>query len=626
MLETFFKFILTQRLIIVIATAVVCIGGFFAWRQLPIDAFPDVTNVQVMILAEAPGFAPVDVEQRVTYPLEIAMQGLPEVTQVRSMSKSALSQISIVFKDGSDIFFARQLVFERIESVKEELPKGVEVELAPISTGLGEIYQYTLESDTHSLMDLRTIQNWIIARLLRTVPGVTEVNSFGGFVKQYQIIVNQENLLKYDLSLNNILGALEKNNANAGGDYIVKGWEQAYIRSEGMIKDESDIRNILLISKDGVPVYIKDVAEVKLGYQTRTGAVTRDGKGEAVAGMVIMLRGGNSKTVVDAVKKIIPQIQSSLPVGVKIAPFYDRTSLIESCIKTVSDALLEGGLFVIIILFLFLSDIRASLIVAISLPITALATFIMMDQFEISANLMSLGGMAIAIGMLVDASIVMVENIKRHITEKQDSGIALKNKIISASVEVAKPVIFSVLIIIIVFFPLFTLDGMSGKMFKPLAATLCLAMIFSLIASMTIIPVLCSFLLKPGKRNSDNLFLRAVKSIYLPLLYIAIKWKKLMAFSALMLFIATLFLIPFIGTEFIPKLDEGALAINVVRLPTASLNGSVEFGNYIEKQLLKIPEVKTVVTKTGRAEISEDPMGPEQSDVIVILHPHSEWC
>ena len=497
------------------------------------------------------------------------------------------------------------------------MPEGVEVELAPISTGLGEIYQYTLESDTHSAMELRTIQNWLIAPLLRVVPGITEVNSFGGFVKQYQILVNPENLLKYGLELHDILEAVGKNNANAGGDYIVKGWEQAYIRSEGMVKDESDIRNIVLKSKDGVPVYVKDVAEVKIGHQTRTGAVTRDGKGETVAGMVIMLRGENSKIVVDAVKKTIPQIQSSLPEGVRISPFYDRTSLIEACIKTVSDALLQGGIFVILILFLFLGDFKASLIVTLSIPITVLATFIFMNRLDVTANLMSLGGLAIAIGMLVDSSIVITENIKRHITEKRNSDVPISGKVRSASVEVAKPVIFSILIIIIVFFPLFTLEGMGGKMFKPLAMTICIAMFCSLAVSMTIVPVLCSFLMKPGKESGDNFFLRWMKTLYLPLLHKTVKLKKLMVFLALILFISSLFLIPFIGTEFLPKLDEGSLAINVVRLPSASLDGSVEFGTYVEKQLLKYPEVKTVVTKTGRAEISEDPMGPEQNDFVI---------
>jgi cobalt-zinc-cadmium resistance protein CzcA len=444
-------------------------------------------------------------------------------------------------------------------------------------------------------------------------------------VKQYQILVNPENLLKYDLTLRDIIEAVEKNNANAGGNYIVKGWEQAYVRSEGMIKDESDIRNIVLISKDGVPVYIKDVAEVKIGHQTRTGAVTRDGKGETVAGMVIMLRGENSKLVVDAVKKTIPQIQSLLPKGVMISTFYDRTSLIEACIKTVSDALLQGSIFVIIILFLFLGDFKASLIVTLSIPVTMLATFIFMNQLDITANLMSLGGLVIAIGMLVDSSIVMTENIKRHITEKKDDDVPIRQKVLSASAEVAKPVIFATLIIVIVFFPLFTLEGMGGKMFKPLAMTICLAMISSLVVSMTIVPVLCSFLIKPGRAEKDNFFLKAIKALYLPLLHQTVKFKRLMAFLALMLFISSLFLIPFIGTEFLPKLDEGALAISVVRLPSASLNGSVEFGTYIEKQLLKFPEVKTVVTKTGRAEISEDPMGPEQSDIIIMLHPQSEW-
>ena len=626
MFDKLIKFVLHQRLLVILGTLIVAGAGLFAWKTLPIDAFPDVTNVQVMILTDAPGLAPLDVEQQVTAPIELAMQGLPRVVQVRSLSKAALSQVIIVLEDGVDIYFARQLIFQRLQSAKEQLPGWAEPEMGPISTGLGEIYQYTLESESHTPMELRTIQDWYIAPQLRAIPGVNEVNSFGGFVKQYHVLVDQNRLLKYGVTLADVLQSVERNNANAGGNFLVRGWEQAYVRSLGQIQSIEDIENIVLEAKDGTPVFLRDVASVKLGPETRQGAVTRDGKGEAVAGMTIMLRDQNSKLVVEAVKKAIPKIQAGLPKGVKINPFYDRTALIQACIHTVGKALFEGSIFVVAVLFLFLGNFRASLIVALSLPFTAFIAFILMGWQGISANLMSLGGLAIALGMIVDASIVVCENIARHLSEKVDSGLSRLEITYEAVREVARPVMFAVLIILIVFLPLFSLQQMEGKMFRPLAFTMVFAMAGSLLVSVTIVPVLASIFLRGRKEERDNLAIRIVKRGYLPALNFALRRPKTVVSIAVGVLVGVLLLVPRVGTEFLPQLDEGAIAINVVRLPSAALDGSVAVGTEIERRLLaRFPEVQTIVTKTGRAEISEDPMGPEQNDVFVMLHPKEEW-
>ncbi|OQW96144.1 MAG: metal transporter [Verrucomicrobia bacterium A1] len=626
MFNNLIHFVLHQRLLVILGTVLVAGAGLFAWKTLPVDAFPDVTNVQVMILTDAPGLAPLDVEQQVTAPIELAMQGLPGVTQVRSLSKAALSQVIIVLEDGVDLYFARQLVFQRLQTARERLPDWAEPEMGPISTGLGEIYQYTLESDALSPMELRTIQDWYITPQLRAIPGINEVNSFGGFVKQYHVLVDQNRLLKYGIALTDILEAVGRNNANAGGSFLLRGWEQAYVRSLGLIRDIEDIENIVLKAHDGAAVFLRDVAAVKLGPETRQGAVTRDGKGEAVAGMTIMLKDQNSKLVVEAVKKAIPKIQAGLPKGVTISPFYDRTALIQACIRTVGDSLWQGGLLVIAVLFLFMGNLRAALIVALSLPLTAFLAFILMGMQGVTANLMSLGGLAIALGMIVDASIVVCENIARHLSEKSGSGLTRVEIVYEAVREVARPVLFAILIIVIVFLPLFSLEQMEGKMFRPLAFTMCFAMAGSLLVSLTIVPVLSSFFMRGQGEGGDNAALRLVKRGYLPALAFALRKPKTIVAVAGAMLVGSLALVPWLGTEFLPQLDEGAIAINVVRLPSASLEGSVAVGTEIERRLLaRFPEVRTVVTKTGRAEISEDPMGPEQNDVFAMLHPKGEW-
>lgn len=625
-MDKLIQFVIRQRLLVLLGMLLLAVTGVMAWKTLPIDAFPDVTNVQVMVLTEAPGLAPVDVEQRITTSIEWALQGLPRVQEVRSVSKSGLSQVIVIFDDGMDMYFARQLVFERLQEARDDLPEWAEPEMGPISTGLGEIYQYTLESPDRSPMELRTIQDWVIAPQLRSLPGVNEVNSFGGFVKQYHVVIEPSALKKFDVTVTDVMEALDRNNANAGGDFIEHGWEQSYVRTSGMIGDIADIENIILKADDGVTVQIRDVAEVRIGPQTRQGAVSRDGKGEEVAGMVIMLRGENSKLVVDRVKKAIPAIQASLPQDVQIRPFYDRTSLIEACVRTVSGALLQGGVFVILVLFLFLGNLRASLIVALSLPLTGFIAVLLMGWQGITANLMSLGGLAIALGMVVDASIVVSENIMRHLQERGRSGIEKPILIFEAVREVARPVVFAILIVIVVFLPLFTLEQMEGKMFKPLALTMCFAMIGSLAVAMLIVPPLCSFLLRGATMQKESRMVRRLTGGYLQLLQVILRRKAITLAVAGAILAATLALIPFLGTEFLPALDEGAIAVNVVRLPSASLEGSVAVGTFMEQKLLKFPEVDTVVTKTGRAEISEDPMGPEQNDLFIMLHPEAEWA
>jgi cobalt-zinc-cadmium resistance protein CzcA len=616
-------FLLKNRLLVLLVTAVLIAGGVIAWLHLPIDAFPDVTNAQVMILSKAPGLAAIDVEQRVSYPIEQVMRGLPRVTQVRSLSKAGLSQVVIIFEDGVDTYWTRQIVFERLSLAREQLPPGVEPELGPLSTGLGEILQYTLEGEGKSAMELRTVQDWIVAPLLKPIPGVNEVNSFGGEVKQYQVLISPEKLLKYNLTVNDVVEAVEQGNANAGGGVVVRGWEQIYMRGVGLMKDIPDIERIVLKSKDGSPVYVRDVADVVIGAEPRQGAVSRDGQGETVAGMIIMLKGANSEDVVSRVKESLGKIQSTLPEGVKLNVFYDRTSLIEACIKTVVDALLEGGIFVILILILFLAEFRTALIVVFSLPITFLVSFIVMGWAEMSSNLMSLGGLAFSVGMVVDGSIVVVENIRRHLahrTEKEH-----KRRIVAeALVEVARPVAFSILVIAIILVPLFTLQGIEGKMFAPLAATMLIALLISLVVALTVIPVLSDVFIKQVPEKEFG-FIHRFHKAYLRLLGRAVRRPAVTLGISGGVLVASLALLPFMGTTFMPDLDEGSIAINVVRLPNASLDGSVKVATFIEQRLSRFPEVETVVSKTGRAEISEDPMGPEQTDIFIILKPRKQW-
>jgi cobalt-zinc-cadmium resistance protein CzcA len=622
-MTSFFEWIVKRRVAVLCVGALGAAGGLVAWAGLPIDAFPDVTNFQVMVLSKAAGLSAADVEQRVTYPIEQQMGGLPRASLVRSISRAGLSQVVIVFEDSVDPYFARQIVFERLQGARELLPPGIDPELAPLSTGLGEIFQYTIEGQGFTPMEKRTIQTWLVAPRLRTVPGVTEVNSFGGEVKQYQVVVYPERLLKYGLTLREVTEALERSNANAGAGLILKGWEQMYIRGVGLFAGVTDIENVVLTAEDGTPVFVRDVADVAVGPQLRQGAITRDGAGETVAGMAIMLRGENSKTVVSAVKDAVAAIQERLPEGMRIDIFYDRTELIEACIKTVEDALFQGAILVIIVLFLFLAEFRTAAIVVLSLPITFLFTFIIMGASGLSSNLMSLGGLAFSVGMVVDASIVVAENVRRHLAEHRDPG-ARGRVVVEAMVEVAQPVTFSVLIIALVLLPLLTLQGLEGKMFAPLALTLLFSLLTSIVVALLLVPALSHIVLEQEPERELG-FVRRFRQGYDRLLQAALRRPRTTYGIALAVLAASASLIPFMGTDFMPPLDEGSIAINVVRLPNASLEGSVEIAAMIEKRILEYPEVATVVTKSGRAEISEDPMGPEQSDVFVMLKPKKEW-
>ena len=622
-MHAFFSGLLARRWAVLFVFALLAAGGAVAWTRLPIDAFPDVTNVQVMVLTKAAGLSATDVEQRVTYPIEQRMGGLPKVEQVRSVSRAGLSQVVVVFRDSVDPWFARQVVFERLLGARESLPAGIEPEIGPLSTGLGEIFQYTLEGEGFSAMEKRTIQDWLVAPRLRTVPGVTEVNSFGGEVKQVQVVVRPESLVQYSLTLRDVLEALERGSGNAGAGWVVKGWEQAYIRGVGLFEKTADVESVVLRAEKGTPVLVRDVAEVRVAPQLRQGAVTRDGRGETVAGMAIMLRGENSRTVVSAVKETIAELGRSLPKGLRVDVFYDRTGLVEACIATVTDALLQGAVLVVLVLFLFLAELRTALVVVVSLPVTFLLTFIVMDACGLSSNLMSLGGLAFSVGMVVDASIVVAENVRRHLAEARGERDR-RRVVVEAMAEVARPVAFSVLVIALVIVPLLTLQGLEGKMFGPLALTLLASLLVSIVVAMLLVPAVCDVALS-GAPEREFGVVRRFRAGYAALLARALERPRTTYGVALAILAASLLLVPFMGTDFLPPLDEGSIAINVVRLPNASLEGSTAVAGMLEKRLLAFPEVSTVVSKTGRAEISEDPMGPEQTDLFVMLRPRRSW-
>jgi len=617
-------FALRQRMLIILVCLALIGFGVHAVNELPIDAFPDVTNVQVQILAEAPGMAPVEVEQLVTYPVEVSMGGLPGLAETRSLSKLGLSLTTVVFKDNVDIYFARQLVFERLQQAREKLPPGVDVELGPISTGLGEIYQYTLESPKRDAMELRTLQDWVVRPILRGVAGVTDVNSFGGLVKQYQVLVRPEQLTSYRLTLREVLEALAENNANASGGYIEHSGEQYVVRGLGLAKSKEDLGRVVVAHRGSTPIFVRDIADVTTGAEPRQGFVTRDGKGEAVAGIVLMLKGASGRDVVAAVKAKLATVQKALPRDVRVVPFYDRTELVDRAMHTVSEALLEGGVLVLLILMLFLGNIRSALIVTLVLPLSALVAFIMLNAFGYSANLMSLGGLAIGIGMIVDGAVVMTENIFRHLAE--DHG---KRNIVEvvreSALEVARPIVFGISIITVVFLPLFTLEGFEGKMFAPLAFTIAAALAGSLVLSLTLVPVLSTFILKGKLSEKDTWLVARAKALYLPALAWCLKRWQVPVGLALAGLVVSGVLFTRLGREFLPPLDEGAIGMQTFRLPSVSLTTSRQMELEVERVLRSFPEITTVVSKTGRADIASDPMGLEVSDVIANLRPRSEW-
>lgn len=613
--------------------------GINSLTTLPIDAVPDVTNIQVQVLTNSPGLAPEEVEQFITFPVETAMSGLPRVEEIRSVSKFGLSVVTIVFEEGSDIYWARQLVAERLTAAREQIPEGYgEPEMGPISTGLGEIYQFEVrgepqcgagEPDTdecYTLMELRTILDWNVNYQLRSVPGIVEVNSFGGELKTFQASLDPERLVAYNLSVSDVFTALRSNNRNVGGGYIAHQGEQYLVRGEGLVETLEDIGHIVLTyDARGTPVYLKDVGRVEFAPMIRQGAVTRDGRGEAVVGIVMMLMGENSRVVVNRVKDKIEQIEKTLPKGVTIDPFYDRTELIRKTIWTVTKNLSEGGLLVIVILLLLLGNLRGGLIVASAIPLSMLAAFTAMKYAGISGNLMSLG--AIDFGLIVDGSVVMIENIVRVLHERRnEAGISHLEKVRTAAHQVSRPVVFAVGIIMIVYLPILALRGIEGKMFRPMALTVVFALAASLVCALTLMPVLANLFLKNISEKEPFLF-KIAKRLYQPVLNRAMRRKRITVGVAIGVFLASLGLAPFMGAEFIPRLDEGAIALQIWRLPSISIEQSNEISIMAEKVLLeKFPEeIETVVSRTGRAEIATDPMGVEISDTYLILKPSKQW-
>ncbi|MGI4854625.1 MAG: efflux RND transporter permease subunit [Janthinobacterium lividum] len=630
---------LRQRLILVIVALVLAGFGINAAQHLSVDAFPDVANVQVQIATESDGKSPEEIERFVTIPTEIAMTGLPGMTDMRSLNKPGLSLITLVFADGNDLYRERQMVSERLAELRDRMPAGVTPVLGPITNALGEVYQYTLERtgegeskrplSREELIARRTAQDWSVRPLLRSISGVAEINSTGGFVKQYETLVDPQKLHYYNLGIDDVLKALSRNNANAGGGVLPQHAEQYLIRSVGLIRNLDDIRNIVLKESGATPIYMRDVADVRLGTEVRYGAMIKNGYTEAVGGVVLMTSGGNAKEIVSRVKERVAEINAKhmLPDGLQIVPYYDRSQLVDAAIGTVTEVLAEGVGFVVVILFLFLGDIRSSLIVSTNLILTPLLTFSIMNAVGLGANLMSLGGLAIAIGLMVDGSVVVVENVFAKLSHAgHDHTMTTREKlqlILAAVNEVATPTLFGVTIIILVFVPLMTLQGMEGKMFAPLAYTIAIALAISLVLSLTLSPVLSSYLLKGGSEE-DTWLVRLLRRPYNRMLAWTIDHRRASVILVAVLFLGALSLFPFLGTSFIPEMAEGTLSPNADRVPNISLAESLKMERSMQQQMLQVPGVVSVVSRVGRGESPADPAGPNEADVLASLTPFDE--
>ena len=628
MVNNIILFAVRQRMFVMLGVIALIIGGIIAVNQLPIDAVPDITTNQVQIFTVAPALAPQEIERLVSYPIEIAMQNLPDIEEVRSVSKFGFSAVTVIFKENVDTYFGRQLVFERLQEAKENLPPGLaEPELGPVTTGLGEIYQYEVVGEAYTPMELRSIQDWIIIRQLAGIPGLAEVNTFGGELKQYQVQIDPQKLLKYNLSIRDVIEAVSNNNANASGGYIEHKQEQYIVVGEGLAKTMGDIENIIVKSSDGTPIFVRDVAEVNEGAAIRQGAVTLNGKSEIVAGITMMLKGENARLVTERVKERVSEIEKTLPEGVRIVPFYERTELVDRTIQTVIRNLSEGGLFVIIILFLLLMNLRGGFIVASVIPLSMLFALIMMKMNGISGNLMSLG--AIDFGIIVDGAVVLMENAIRKLHERQHLTSAtesVQQTLIGSFLEVGRPLVFGISIIIIVYLPILTLQGTEGKMFKPMAYTVVFALLGALFLTLTYVPVATTFLFKKGKvSEKESPVIKFLKPAYHKTLLFALKHKLIVVTGAAVIFIASILLFTRLGGEFIPTLDEGDLLIELRRLPSISLTESIHTSQMLEAELKSIPEVINVVSRTGRPEIATDPMSIYQSDVYIKMKPREEW-
>jgi len=623
MLNPIIDWSLRNRLLVMIATTAVIVAGAVAFRRLPIDAFPDTTPVQVQINTVAPALSPLEIERQATAPVEQAISGLPGLSEVRSISRFGLSQVTVVFEEGTNVYLARQVVSERLQAV--ELPPGIErPTLGPVATGLGEVFHYVVTGDGKTLAALCTIPDWVIKPQLRAVKGVAEVNAWGGDERQIQTLIDPLKLQKYELSLGDIVEALERNNENVGGGTLDEAGQSNLIQGIGIIKKVSDIEAIVITSHDGVPIRIRDVARVVDGREIRRGAVTADGKGETVLGLGFLLMGENSHEVTGRLDARLAEIQKTLPAGVKATPVYRRTTLVDKVLGTVKTSLLEGAILVIAVLFIFLGNMRAGLIVAAAIPLSMLFAFDLMLRAGIAGSLMSLG--AIDFGLVVDGSVITIENSVRRLAE--DGGRTDRIAVIRrAAVEVLRPALFGGLIIMIVYLPVLALEGVEGKLFRPMALTVIFALLGSMVLSVTVMPVLASLFLPRKLHERDNLVVRSLKRVYRPVLAGALRWRWLVLALAGLLLANAVFLATRLGAEFVPRLQEGTIVINTVRLPGVSVDESVRYGTQIEKILLaEFPhEIDHIWTRTGTAEVATDPMGLEVSDVFVTLTPREKW-
>jgi heavy metal efflux system protein len=620
MLERVIDFHLEHRWFVLIGVLGIVALGLYSMLQIPVDAFPDLTNNQVVVIVQCPGMAPADVEQLVTFPIETSLMGIPKTQGIRSVSKLELSIVTVAFEDSVNTYFARQLVNERLQEVRTRMPEGVEPSLGPVATAFGEVYQYTLEGRGHSAMDLKTLQEWQIKNQLRVVPGVNEINTWGGETRQYQIEIDPNRLQGYGLTLRDVYERVRENNANFGGGFIEHASEQYTVRGLGRPRGARDLEQIVLAARNGTPVMIRDVAVVKDGPMPRQGAVLRDGGGETVSGMVIMLKGENGKQVIERVKAKLATIR--LPSGVSIKSFYDQSEVIDRTTSTVKRNLLEGGALVMMVLLLFLGNVRAALIVAAIIPLSMLVAFIGMQAFGVSANLMSLG--AIDFGMIVDGAVVMMENSMRRL-QKPQPGMKPVEEIRQAAYEVARPIVFAVAIIIAVYLPIFFLEGLEGRMFRPMAITVCSALVGALVFALTLIPAAASVHFQgPMKEHTEGWF-HKLREGYVRLLGGAIRHRFATVAIAVVLVAVSVGSLAYIGTEFMPKLDEGSILVETRKLPGISLTESVRMSQKVEETIRTFDEVSGVVTKIGRPDLATEAMGINQGDVYVLLKPHEEW-
>ncbi|MEZ5421731.1 MAG: CusA/CzcA family heavy metal efflux RND transporter [Pyrinomonadaceae bacterium] len=630
MINALIRFSIAQKLIVLLLVAIMAAAGAYSLINLPIDAVPDVTNVQVQVLTNAPSLAPLEIERQITFPIEVAMSGIPGVEEIRSVSKFGISNVTIVFEESTDIYFARQLILERMATARENIPPSIgSPEMGPIATGLGEIYQYEVRAEpgsNYTETDLRTIHDWNIRRQLMGVPGVTEVNSHGGYGKQYEVRLSPEKLQSYGLTLSDVHDAVMANNGTVGGGYIAKGAEQYLLRGVGLVEKMDDITNIVVkTGKEGVPVFVRDLGEVVEGQSIRQGAVSTNGEGEIVSGMAIMLKGENSRVVAERVKAKIDEIKMTLPKGVTIEPFYDRTSLVKRAIWTVEKNLLEGAALVIFVLLLLLGNWRGALLVATIIPLSMLFAAILMRAFNVSGNLMSLG--ALDFGLIVDGAVVMVENVVRRRAEAQHekSREPPERTTLEACLEVARPVVFAVAIIGIVYLPILSLRGIEGKMFVPMALTVIFALLGSLLLSLTYVPAMLALTLKGNVSESESFLIRWAKQIYRPSLAFVIKFRAQVLAIAVTVVVISGIIFPYLGGEFIPRLDEGDLLVGMQLLPSVSLDQSMVATTEVEKALKVFPEVKTIVSKCGAPAVATDSMSLNQCDIFVMLNPIDEW-